>query len=496
MKYRKDVFFMLAGLLILWQPLAAHEQDVQAQLKDLRDLLAQQQKELAAQGILIEQLQGSQQTAGTEPHTAAVAKPAVNPTATAQQQAVEALAQQQEVTHQTAEERNRALRKGILADPSNTIYDPDFPGAWYLPGTTAAMKVGGYVDLSIVNSFDPMGSPSQFIVGSIPPTGTTVPGAEKGMNVTAERSRVNLEYREQTKRGELRAFVEGDFQGDGDSFRLRHAFGQYHTVLAGKTWSTMMDLSAEPEVLDNEGISGEVRLRQAQIRWSPQLGKKLKLNIAIEDSSTDVLNGDSLRGRADLVASLDHWPRGLFGRWNYRLGFVLRDLKATMNTDSPKENTTGWGIAASGRQPVSWLGEKDYLLWQLIYGKGMGHYINDLATVGGSDVVFDPSGELHALPVFAGYVSYQHHWPMTRGFVKAWPGILRSNFNLGWVDINNYQFQDGSDYDATLLASMNLIYNPVHNVNLGIEFLWGERKNKDGSKGKATQLQMGVRYSF
>jgi type II secretory pathway component PulM len=121
MKYRKGVFFVLVGLLILWQPLAAHEQDVQAQLKDLRDLLAQQQEELAAQRILIEQLQGAQQTAGTEPHTAAVAKPAVDPTATAQQQAVEALAQQQEATPETAEEKNRALRKAILDDPSNTI---------------------------------------------------------------------------------------------------------------------------------------------------------------------------------------------------------------------------------------------------------------------------------------------------------------------------------------------------------------------------------------
>ena len=34
------IFLMLVGLLILWQPLGAHEQDVQAQLKDLRDLLA------------------------------------------------------------------------------------------------------------------------------------------------------------------------------------------------------------------------------------------------------------------------------------------------------------------------------------------------------------------------------------------------------------------------------------------------------------------------
>jgi hypothetical protein len=167
-----------------------------------------------------------------------------------------------------------------------------------------------------------------------------------------------------------------------------------------------------------------------------------------------------------------------------------------MDSGATKETTTGWGVSASGRQPLSWWGEKDYLLWQLIYGEGMGHYINDLGTVGGGDVVFDPRGELHALPVFAGYVSYQHRWPMTWGFVKAWPGILRSNFSVSWVDINNFKFQDGSDYDSTLLGSMNLIYTPAHNVNLGIEFLWGERKNKDGSKGKATQLQVSMRYNF
>ncbi len=85
---------------------------------------------------------------------------------------------------------------------------------------------------------------------------------------------------------------------------------------------------------------------------------------------------------------------------------------------------------------------------------------------------------------------------MTRGFMKSWQGILRSSLILSWVDINTFDFQEGSDYDSTLRASMNLIYNPVHNVGLGIEFLWGERKNKDGSKGTATQLQAGVRYSF
>ena len=125
-----------------------------------------------------------------------------------------------QVAPETSQKKYEALQKKILNDPSNTIYDPDFPGAWYLPGTTAAMKVGGYVDLSVVNSFDPMLQPDRFVVGSIPPKGEPVAGAEKGTNVTASRSRVNLEYREQTKQGEIRAFVEGDFQGDGDTFRV------------------------------------------------------------------------------------------------------------------------------------------------------------------------------------------------------------------------------------------------------------------------------------
>ena len=517
---------MLLGLLIFWQPLAAQEQDVQAELQELRDLLAQQQKELAAQRILIEQLQGSQQTTKNESASPAVASPAVAQAADetiakarqagtdaplaasdqgGQQQAVEALAQQREATPETALERNQNLRKAILADPSSTIYDPDFPGAWYLPGTTAAMKVGGYVDLSIVHSFDPMQKPDEFIVGSIPPTGQTVSGAEKGTDVTASRSRLNMEYQEQTKQGEIRAFVEGDFQGNGNTLRLRHAFGQYRSVLAGQTWSTLMDLSADPEDLDNEGISGQIHLRLPEVRWSPRFGEKLKLEVALEDPQTDVINGQGGNGRPNLVVALNRTPPGPVGHFNYRLGFILRDLKATISSSSgsqevvagsPDEHTTGWGITASGRQPLKWWGGKDFLLWQLNYGEGIGHYINDLNSVGGGDAVFDPEGKLRALPVFAGYVSYQHSWPMTRGFVKSWPGWLRSSVNVSWVDINNYQFQEGSDYKSTLEASINLIYSPTDSVIVGIEYLWGERKNKDDSKGTATQLQMGVRYTF
>ena len=512
MKHKLFTPLTLLGLLITWQPLVAHEQDLQATVQKMQVQLEQQQKELAEQRILIQQLLGSQPAATTGPHTPAVAKPTDDSSVVAQQpgtdtppakadqsgqqQAVQALAQQQQTAPETSEEKYAALQKKILDDPSNTTYDPDFPGAWYLPGTTAAMKVGGYVDLSVVNSFDPMLQPDRFIVGSIPPKGEPVEGAEKGTNVTASRSRVNVEYREQTKQGEIRAFVEGDFQGDGDSFELRHAYGQFKSVLAGRTWSTLMNMNADPEILDNEGISGQIHVTHAEVRWSPRFGQKHKLEIALEDPQTDVINGQGIQGRPDLVASLNRMPRGLSGHWNYKVGFILRDLKANQSSGLPDESTTGWGITASGRHPFKRSDGKDFLLWQLTYGEGIGHYINDLNNVGGGDAVFDPEGQLRALPVFAGYASYRHEWPMTRGFVKSWPGILRSSFSLSWVDINNYEFQESSDYKSTREASVNLIYSPTANISMGVEFLWGKRTNKDESKGTAKQLQMNIRYDF
>jgi hypothetical protein len=369
------------------------------------------------------------------------------------------------------------------------------------------MKIGGYVNLSVVNSFNPMLIPDRFIVGSIPPSGESAPGAIEGMEVSARQTRINLEYREQTKLGEIRAFVEGDFQGSGrngsDTFRLRHAFGQFRTILAGKTWTTLMDTDARPEEVDIEGINGLVLVRHAQVRWFPEFGEKLQLKIALEDPATDVVDGSSQRGHADLIASMDRMPLGRLGNWNYRVGVVFRDLSATENftaegggDPTTKKNTTGWGITTGGRQPVKKTGGTDFLLWQLTYGEGIGHYINDLQTIGGGDAVFDPEGELKALPVFSGYLSYQHLWPKRLKFMQDWPGILRSNVTLSWVDISNYDFQQDSAYNSTLRASGNIIYIPTKDFTVGIEYLWGKRTNKDGSKGTANQVQFSARYSF
>jgi hypothetical protein len=413
-----------------------------------------------------------------------------------QEQARAELAKRQD----EASKGTKTVQTEIQEDPSNTTYDADFPGAWHLPGSTAAMKIGGYVNLALINSFDPMFVSDRFIVGSIPPDGEDALGAKSGTDVTANQTRINFEVREETSQGPLRAFVEADFYGEGDTFRLRHAFGQFRWVLAGKSWSTLMDINSRPEEVDFEGINGEILSRQAQIRIFPTFGESMSFKLALEDPRTDVANGFGAKGRGDLIASVDRLPLGQLGTWNSRVGFILRELVGNQTSspidDTPEGSTTGWGFTTSGRKPVTRWGENDHLLWQVTYGHGIGRYLNDLATVGGGDAVFDPEGKLKALPVFGGFVSYRHVWPQDFLFLKKWRGVLRSNFTASWVYIDNYDFQEDKAYKSTLRASANMIYLPTPNVSFGMELLWGQRKNKDDSKGAATQLQFSARYNF
>ena len=414
-----------AGLLLVFlagpiAALSADDKSLEETLLRMEQLLQQQQQELEAQRqelaeqrALIRQLQNDQKKLVSEPlpptfsesvDVQAVAEnsdtaepePSSTESKTVEERLAEAepgsgkeqaLAELSRREQQVATgEQPRALT--LLEDPSNTTYDPDFPGAWHLPGTTAAMKIAGYVNLALVNSFDPMLISDRFIVGSIPPEGQNIPGAKSGTDVTANQTRINYEVREETANGTLRAFIEADFEGDGDTFRLRHAFGQYYWALAGKTWSTLMDLESQPEEVDFEGINGMILSRQAQLRMFPTFGESMSFKLSLEDPRTDVINGVGARGHPDVVMSVDRVPLGQIGLsdWNSRVAFILRDLQADQTNPgedrSAAADTFGWGITTSGKKPFHFWGNEDFMLWQLTYGKGVGRYLNDLATDG------------------------------------------------------------------------------------------------------------------
>jgi hypothetical protein len=214
---------------------------------------------------------------------------------------------------------------GLQEQETTSTYDAsEFPGAFQVPGTSAALKVGGFVKANVVQNFDGLTQQqNRFIVGFIPTRGEFTDDAEANLNV--RQSRINLEYRQDTERGQLRAFIEGDFAGDGDTFRLRHAFGQFQDLLAGKYWSNFMDVDSSPEEVDFEGVNGRINTRQTQVRYFPEFGNGWNLILSAEDTQADVTGGEALSIYPDLVASI---RRTLRDAWNVKFSVMFRSLEA------------------------------------------------------------------------------------------------------------------------------------------------------------------------
>jgi hypothetical protein len=84
------------------------------------------------------------------------------------------------------------------------------------------------------------------------------------------------------------------------------------------------------------------------------------------------------------------------------------------------------------------------------------------------------------------YVSYQH-W---------WSDAVRSTAIYGFATVDNIDIQDDLAYRRTHRLTGNLIWSPVHRIDLGGEILWGERENRNLSKGHAWQLQLAAKYKF
>jgi len=481
-------------LLLLGSPAVTRAQEEQVSMEDLQKLLQEQKEMLEQQQKLIEQ-QGEQlsetQKAMATLQTQIDQLKADTGQPKDKSEDTIALREQQSATADDVQSRKDTPEKEDAAD--------EFPGSFPIPGTNMSAKIGGYVRLGLVDSLDPIGSDDRFIVGTIP-VGEPTPGLDnEGFTISAKRSRVNLDMRMDSSVGTFRAFIEGDFAaeiGDTDTYRLRHAFGQYKSVLLGQTWSTFMDTGATPEELDFEGLNANINDRQPLLRYTKNLGPSKSFAVALEDPAAELTGGDGKGKFADVAARINS-PR----EWGHLQAAVLLRNISGAPTDDPTsvKSTFGWGLSFSGSNRFKKWSQQDNFKYQFNIGRGIGRYINDLDSVGGQDGVFDPEGNLKVLPALGAYVAYQHYWKRDptaffgrTGFLRN----LRSTMVLGYTQVDTYAFQADDAYRRTKRVTLNILWSPINSIDLGFELLWGERMNKDGERGNASQFQLVGTFFF
>ena len=288
--------------------------------------------------------------------------------------------------------------------------------------------------------------------------------------------------------------------------RLRHAWATYKNVGVGQTWSNFMDGDIFPNTIDYWGPTGMVFYRNQQARYTFPLGED-EFSIALEDPSTALTVGrfrdtnacelntssydcestgstaaDIYQAHNDVPdLSLRYRNNGDFG--HYQVAAMFRELGYERLDTGAQASEFGWGVNVSAGIKTF---DSDVLKLQVVYGEGIGNYMND----GGIDIA--PSTDnlntarAEAVPLLGISAYYDHYWN------EQW------STSIGWSmnDLDNSAGQSGSEFAKGQIAQINLLHTPRENVMLGTEFIWGERQDVDGAKGDDYRIQFSLKVGF
>ena len=218
---------------------------------------------------------------------------------------------------------------GTRAIPGQPLAGGSFPRSFLVPGTDTSIRVGGFVDLTVLDFLQGGGatqganessnSGQNGNLHSLPVAGGFVPGLgfqnpnastraptrNNGvMEWSPQQSRINIETRTPTAWGESRTFFEFDWsgcnnfscqalaQGGGDSIhpRLRYAYGTLGGFLAGQAISNFSDADADTESMEFGGAMGSTGgLRVPQVRYTVAGPYGSAFSVSAENPFTTVI---------------------------------------------------------------------------------------------------------------------------------------------------------------------------------------------------------------
>lgn len=392
----------------------------------------------------------------------------------------------------------------------------DIGGSFRLPNSETSLRLYGFAELNAV--YEAKGDNSNNDYATFLPYAPLDGSAEanrKGRTfMHARTSRIGIEASTPTSYGPLGVKVEGDFNNDprtgnaavsgsvaniftqqatnSYNFRLRHAYGTLGGFLIGQTWSTFMDVDNSPETVDFNGPIGSTFIRQPQIRYTYGTADMGSFTVALENSDSYVLEASS---GLPSVAGFSRVP-DLIGRWDKSFGWGAMSVRAVSHEhrlkdgDAVSVSRRGYGFGVSTLVKT---GESDFMTAAVTGGNGIGRYFNYI-----EGAFYDDANDKILMEKALGVVlGYQHRASDS----------LRFNGSVGWqrnYDNEYTEFARASGLDSGQFginrsvwqAHLGLIWNPVKEVDIGAEYIFGRRKTLADEQGDMSRVNLSAKYYF
>lgn len=407
------------------------------------------------------------------------------------------------------------------------------PKSWKLPGTNTSMNIGGFAILQF--DYD-LNGPSSYAPANAQVDGT--PGARRQgeFDLNARQSRFFVATSTPTDWGDLLTNLEVDFNGVGGQLtsqgaeynsnqgaapRLRKAYGQLGPLLAGQDTTTFsVPGSGERTDVANAFLGSSI-YRLGMVRYTQSFGAT-KLQLAVEDpvgindssavnpgvaistgngapAGPATLSGTQHNATPAFVGQVSHkWSTGEVGLSGMIREVAVDNAGGTGGVGQLDASTTAYGMNAG----VVWALAKRWKVGaQFLWGEGLGIYgggglssgnnhfitaqgnnpgnfsIDTVSTVGGSAFVQWQFTDTMRLNVLYGREQYGYDLPKS---AIPGPGTTTANSIPDYID--------------EIFA--NVMWEPVPQVNIGLQYGYGLASLLNGSNAKQSRLELAFRYSF
>lgn len=322
----------------------------------------------------------------------------------------------------------------------------------------------------------------------------TAGNTEDKLNTSVQSTRFGLNFKSDTKDanklgGKLEVdFVNGANNSDG-SLRIRHAYLTYNDWLAGQTKSTFLGHS--PEILDAGTNVGTGFKRVPMVRYQHNLMPDTQVMVGLEQGKSA---GNSTNAKYQLPTLVARVNQNFAGKQGVA---SLRGLVESYDAERPA--VTGGAAAASDSMTGYGIGAGvNYKFNKMFEG------FADVNYVKGNSGLVHGTTNAYAFNGDDAEANEALSW-MVGGAFNINPK-LRST--IGYSEVN---FDDSSDYakiasiaTGTGAASneklhsifANLIYSPVKQVDLGVEYHDGQRETFNGTKFDDDRVSVTAAYKF
>ncbi|MDE1902648.1 MAG: porin [Alphaproteobacteria bacterium] len=403
-----------------------------------------------------------------------------------------------------------------------------FPGSFLVPGTNTSLAVHGYVQVDIQHY---MGPHQYEFSEAAPLEGPGITNATSqayalngGTSMFVNATRPNIESRTPTAYGELKTYIEFDFNqtgtatlaGNNDLLRLRQAYGTLGPWLIGQTYSLFADAQAYADTANGNqdvGMMVTANVRRPMVRYTWLAGNGLSIAGSAEMPTFPGQVAATV-GTNTAVAPTSvtysgtgvyyNWPRFIvapeldrpWGHVKLAVGAGMTDVRennvtAGGTTLTPNRQVGDWAATLSGHLNT-W--GKDALRGGITYNYGAADLNSWISQ--GSWVENTSTGTVKIQKAISFYANYEHFFN----------GQWRANASGGWMSVSGNPYSvactsgtacpQASLVKKILSTEVNVIYSPVPQTDFIFEWMHGYRQMQSSANGTVNAVETQFKFYF